>query len=232
MLAVFGAAVNYQSLYPIIIPFCILFVCLSLAIVISIKKQNVKVAMALTFISIVLIAVKNIYIAPMYYYDKGDMSIPQNANFIKDTQNFFYTTSSLDTLSLTKYNNKVLYIELWYSYCLPCIKKLPLIKKINEKYRDREDFVVIGIIDGKLDDIKSFKKMNIEYKDVFDVSLLANKELITKLHQKLGVSVYPIELIIDKSGKIISIHLGYQEPLTDYYYKKTTNTINALLNEK
>ncbi|WP_158674132.1 TlpA disulfide reductase family protein [Pedobacter sp. KBW01] len=231
-MSIFGAIVNYDGLYPIVIPFCVLFASLPAQIIIALRGRSMKTALISGLVCAVFFVAKNIYIYPQYYYTKGNLKVSDQSNFITETEKMLYLTSSHDSVSLFQYKGKVLYVELWYSSCSPCLDKIPMIKRVKEEFKNRSDFKTIGIIDGEIDDFDTFKKASLRYGSAFNVSLMADVKLVALLHKTLGTKGYPLELMIDKSGKIRTIHLGFNKAGENYYYKQTVKTLNTLLNEK
>lgn len=49
-----------------------------------------------------------------------------------------------DTLDLTAYRGKVVYLDFWASWCTPCRRSFPWLDGLTRKYAGR-DLVVIGV---------------------------------------------------------------------------------------
>ena len=65
----------------------------------------------------------------------------------------------LQKFDLAQYQNKVVYIDFWASWCGPCRKSFPWINAIQEKYKDK-GLVVIGInLDKDIEKAKQFLKI-------------------------------------------------------------------------
>lgn len=114
-----------------------------------------------------------------------------------------------DSLSLAHLKGKVVLIDFFYKSCHPCMKALPLLQKLHEKYKD-QGLVVIGIdpIDNKIeDDMTNFlAKRGVTYPVLFSTR---------ELSKQYSVSAYPTIYILDKEGKIIHRHSGYSEEMDD-----------------
>ena len=64
----------------------------------------------------------------------------------------------LDEFDLAQYENKVVYLDFWASWCGPCRKSFPWINAMQEKYKDK-GLVVIGInLDADIEKAKQFLK--------------------------------------------------------------------------
>ena len=49
-----------------------------------------------------------------------------------------------DTLSLSDFRGKVLLVDFWASWCGPCRRENPHVKKLYEKYKD-QGFEILGV---------------------------------------------------------------------------------------
>ena len=84
---------------------------------------------------------------------------------------------------------------------------LPALQSLHEKYKDK-GFKMIGIdtYDKKEEMIDFLKKRGVTY-----TILLNGNETATAYH----VSGYPTMYLIDKTGKIISVQVGYGKGVDD-----------------
>jgi len=104
---------------------------------------------------------------------------------------------------------KITLIDYWSTSCKPCIQELPELVKLYEKYKDR-GVNFISVADDRTQqriDLanKIFKGNNVSWKSYFDL----NKEFT----KKLNAGGYPLFIIVDRDGKILSKELGGQETL-------------------
>jgi thiol-disulfide isomerase/thioredoxin len=110
---------------------------------------------------------------------------------------------------LKNYRDKIIIIDFWYRTCPPCIKSIPQLNNIYDKYV-RDDVVMFGINDIDLSASKRdllplhIKNNNIKYPNI----LVSKSE--SDNYELVG---YPTFYIIDKSGKIVFSKLGYDENL-------------------
>lgn len=110
-----------------------------------------------------------------------------------------------EEIKVSDYKGKVVIVSFWASWCAPCRKELPVLGGI-QKSATPEKLQVISInID---EDRAIFKKIataisGTQMKLVYDGK--------KKIGRKYGVEGIPHMVIIDKEGKVASIHIGYGE---------------------
>ena len=102
------------------------------------------------------------------------------------------------TVSLNQLKGKLVYIDIWATWCLPCIKEIPSLKKMAEHFKEKDiQFVSICKSDLK----KRWEKM-VEEKELDGIQLFAPDENIS-FFKDYNVQGIPRFILIDKEGKII-----------------------------
>ena len=98
-------------------------------------------------------------------------------------------------VDISRYRGKYVYVDMWASWCVPCIKEIPHLKAL-EKNLQNKDVVFLSIsIDNKDEAWK--KKVSALG---LHGELLINKD--NKLAESLNVRGIPFFLIYDKEGKL------------------------------
>jgi thiol-disulfide isomerase/thioredoxin len=124
---------------------------------------------------------------------------------------------------LTKYKGKVIYIDLWASWCAPCIAEMPKSRELRDKYAKKEVVFIFLSIDNNF---KSW--LNSQHR------LLANEWVLSflladpknsRITKLIKLNSVPRYLIYDKKGKLIDPNA----PTPTEILK--TNIIDQLLNE-
>jgi len=122
-------------------------------------------------------------------------------------------------LSVSKYEDKVVLVDFWATWCVPCVAELPNIIKAYNKHHSN-GFEVIGIsLDQDEQKLKSFLKA----KEIPWVQYFDGKGWQNKLAAKYGIDSVPATFLLDREGKIIGQDLR-GEALEEALTKALTNT--------
>ncbi len=118
-----------------------------------------------------------------------------NLNVIPNGQQFYFK----DLLS--KYAGKVMYIDFWASWCMPCLAEMPNSRKLHEHFKGRNDIVFVYLSSDETDG--PWRSNIIKY-NLAGEHYLMSKEL--KLDAAFAVSggALPQYVIVDKQGKIVN----------------------------
>jgi len=107
-------------------------------------------------------------------------------------------------LSVSQYEDKVVLVEFWATWCVPCVAELPNILKAYNKHHSN-GLEVIGIsLDQDEQKLKSFLKA----KEIPWVQYFDGKGWENKLAVKYGIDLVPATFLLDRQGKIIGHDLS------------------------
>jgi thiol-disulfide isomerase/thioredoxin len=106
------------------------------------------------------------------------------------------------TVSLAENKGKVVLVDLWATWCAPCIKELPHLQALSEKFSS-EDFLMLGVVleSGEPQEIQEFIAENeIRYPQV-----LGEEGTKESFGPFLG---YPTKYLIDREGRVVKRYFG------------------------
>lgn len=111
------------------------------------------------------------------------------------------------TLNLFDFKGKVVLLEFWGSWCFPCRKGNPALVKTYSDFKDK-GFEIFGVAaeSSKDDWLKAVKQDGLHWPNVSDLKGDNNKAALI-----YGVSYYPCNYLIDRSGKLIAKDLRGDE---------------------
>ncbi len=111
-----------------------------------------------------------------------------------------YTNHKGSTSSLYDFKEKYVYIDMWATWCKPCIGEFPSLQKLIEKYKEKN----IQFINISIDDKKDFGK----WKNYVTENKLKGVQLIISddksFKNEYLISNIPRYILIDPDGNIIT----------------------------
>lgn len=118
---------------------------------------------------------------------------------------FSLPTADGKTFAL-KQPGKVIFLDIWATWCPPCRAEIPHVVKLSKKYVGK-DVVFVGVsVDQRKADVTRFiKDKSINY----TIALDPNAETVGSSYQLRGI---PATYIIDKKGVIRYVHSGFGGP--------------------
>lgn len=104
---------------------------------------------------------------------------------------------------------KPTFVTFWFTRCPPCIEELPMLKSLKKKFGDKINFIAITF--DPRNTVNSFaKKKKFDYEHITD----ADQQL-----KAMGIQSYPMNVMLDKSGKITRISgdiIKFEKQTLDY----------------
>jgi len=118
--------------------------------------------------------------------------------------------SSDNAITLSNLQGSIVYVDFWASWCLPCLRSLPQIQSLYEKYAEQGFEVVAITIDDPIEDALDFLEdleIPLSYHVVADHT--------ADVMDRYGVVGMPTSFLIDRSGRIQKVHKGFREGDTE-----------------
>lgn len=120
----------------------------------------------------------------------------------KASPQFDYENQKGGKTSLESLKGKYVYIDVWATWCGPCIKEIPSLQKIEEQYKDK-NIVFVSISIDAIKDHDKWSKFVTE-KKLGGIQLLADKESNSEFMQGYGITEIPRFILIDPTGNIVN----------------------------
>ena len=119
--------------------------------------------------------------------------------------NFTTTDISGRNFSLMQLKGKYVLLNFWATWCGPCVRELPLIKKLRDDFPENQlEIISISEDNTKKDLEKSIKQAGLNWTHVYFDRVIINKYQVSN-----GI---PLTFLIDKEGRIVFKQEG---PLSD-----------------
>ena len=121
--------------------------------------------------------------------------------------------------SLKDYRGKIVVMDFWGTWCVPCIKAMPHIQAIYDAYKDR-GVVVLGVAvhDEEGDPVAYFKQHKYTY------GLLLRGDEVSTLYQ---VELMPVVYVIGSDGIILHAEAGGRENMESEVRALIQKTLDA-----
>jgi thiol-disulfide isomerase/thioredoxin len=106
------------------------------------------------------------------------------------------------TISLADQRGKVVLVDLWATWCAPCISELPHLQALSERF-GADDFLMLGIVleSGNPAEVQEFvAEKNVRYPQV-----LGEEDTKDSFGPFLG---YPTKYLIDREGRVVKRYFG------------------------
>ena len=131
-----------------------------------------------------------------------------------------------------EFSGKVLLVTLWGTWCPPCVSEIPTLNSIQARFGD-DGFVVVAIaFERDLDATVRQRKLR-EFVEEQQIGYLvldggATESFSSALPMVEGVSGFPVEILIDRNGRVVDCRNGYG--YSDEWARELDDRITGLLN--
>ncbi|MGC1630745.1 MAG: TlpA disulfide reductase family protein [Gelidibacter sp.] len=113
-----------------------------------------------------------------------------------------YTNYAGGTSSLKDYRGSYVYIDVWATWCVPCIMEIPFLEKVEKEYHDKNiKFVSLSI--DNIKDEQKWRKM-IKDKNMGGIQILADKDYESQFISDYFIYGIPRFILIDPQGNIVN----------------------------
>ena len=131
------------------------------------------------------------------------MEIGKNGNLGK-AADFSLEDAEGNVVKLSQFEDKLILLDFWATWCVPCIKELPHLSNIQEKYGD--DVVVLAISIDKARKVSKAKAL-VKSNGYKFTTLLDPKQEVANLYNMVNP---PRTMLIDPQLNIVFQHDGYK----------------------
>ena len=139
--------------------------------------------------------------------DKGFDRMKEKYNRIKNLKkgspspSFNYPDSSGNNISLESLKGKLVYVDVWATWCGPCKLQIPFLKQLEEQYRDK-DIAFVSLSIDQLKNISNWKDMIVD-KELEGIQIIADKAWRSKFVTDYVIEGIPRFILIDKNGNLM-----------------------------
>lgn len=124
-----------------------------------------------------------------------------------DAPDYRAATLDGDTLALADLEGRVVLLNVWATWCAPCVREMPALQTLYDRYRDRGLEVVAVSVDAQLpggsgtEDIARFASdLGLTFRILHDAS--------GAVERAFNVPAVPVTIVITRDGRIHERVLG------------------------
>lgn len=128
-------------------------------------------------------------------------------------------TTAASEFDLREFHGKVVVLDFWASWCVPCRRSFPWMNTMQEKYGD-DGLVIIGVnLDANDADAQAFlRETPAQFRIISDPD--------GTLAREHDVIAMPTSYIFDRNGKLVTRHLGFKVKRQEEYEALLVDTLN------
>ena len=133
-------------------------------------------------------------LAVLLKFGKGDIAsdftaVDMNGNHIK----------------LSSLKGKVIYVDLWATWCGPCLAEMPFYETLKEKYKANQGIAFVSL---SIDDGTDLWKKNVEKRNADGIQWLINRNKL----DAYNIVTIPRTLLFDKDFKVVDMNAPAPSP--------------------
>jgi len=117
-----------------------------------------------------------------------------------------FTLSGIDSkqYKLSDWRGKVIVLNFWATWCLPCLREIPVFNKLQKKWQ-KQGVQFVGVAMDEKENVEDFiQKTPLNYPTM--LGEIGSMQIAKKLGNSHGVLPYTV--IFDHDGAIIKTHAG------------------------
>lgn len=123
---------------------------------------------------------------------------------------------NVPSTNLKNFEDKVVFLNFWGTWCPPCIKEWPSIQKLYDTKKDKIDFVLIAMKDDETK-VRKFLKENNYTVPVYIAQSPISEKILPK--------AFPTTFLLDNKGRILLKEDAYK----DWMSSSSLQFINTLI---
>jgi thiol-disulfide isomerase/thioredoxin len=123
---------------------------------------------------------------------------------------------SSNTVQLNNQKGKLIYVDLWATWCGPCLEEMPAYEKLKESYKGNPN---ISFISLSIDDDKEAWQKNMQKRNAKGLQWIIDRAKL----QSYNIISIPRSILIDQHFRIVEMNAALPSS------KNIANTINSLL---
>jgi thiol-disulfide isomerase/thioredoxin len=130
------------------------------------------------------------------------LKAPEVPAELKENYDFKYTTLDGKDKHLSELRGKVVFVNFWGTWCIPCVAEMPTVQKLYDNFKN--DTAVVFVIASRQDAPDKIRAFASKHK--YDLPFYTMKDEDIPLAMRLNQ--YPATFIYSKDGSIAMKHIN------------------------
>jgi thiol-disulfide isomerase/thioredoxin len=105
-------------------------------------------------------------------------------------------------VALSSLRGRFVYVDIWATWCVPCIKEIPDLKKIQKRYQDK-NIVFMSISFDKEADKEKWQNY-VKENELQGIQLLVDAPTKEVLSKTFNIDLIPRFILIDPEGRVVN----------------------------
>lgn len=149
---------------------------------------------------------------------RQEAPLTASSEALKDAPDVILTTLQGDQIKLHDLKGKPALLNIWATWCTPCVVEMPQLLKLAERHRDDMVFIALST-DRDIETIEGFldKKLPEEVRSIVKANnvIFAHDPRLQISKAEFGTTMYPESFIINSDMKIVKKIAGVADWLGD-----------------
>ncbi len=128
------------------------------------------------------------------------------------------TTTKSTTIELKSVKEPIIILNFWASWCLPCLKEMPSLVQLQDKFTGK--IKVIGINGDEEKALQEIEKVEKKYKLNFE----STTDVDSKISNRFLVNSYPVSIVFHR-GKVVYV----SKKIHNFMDEKFISTLESLI---
>ena len=118
---------------------------------------------------------------------------------------FSYADKDGEFHSLADFKGKYVFVDVWATWCGPCKREIPFLKKLEQEMKEK-NIAFVGISIDNSNDYDKWETM-VKNGDVDGIQLFSNND--HKFTEAYDIKSIPRFMLFDPEGKVVNINMPY-----------------------
>ncbi len=115
-----------------------------------------------------------------------------------------------EALDLSEYRGKVVLVDFWASWCVPCRRSFPWMNEMQEKYAGSGLVIIAVNMDAEAGEAQAFL-------DDYPANFRIINDPVGDIAKSYDVIAMPSSYVIGRDGSLVKTHLGFKVKKQDEY---------------